>query len=80
MPSSILASRPSTAESEGVEMNKTKTKAAKKAKARVRRTRGQEMWHQFKKNKGAMVGLVVFAIVVLIAIYAQFAYAYTTAD
>jgi len=59
-------------------MNKTKTKAAKKAKARVRRTRGQELWHQFKKNKGAMVGLVVFAIVVLIAIYAQFAYDYTT--
>lgn len=59
-------------------MNKTKTKAAKKAKARVRRTRGQELWHQFKKNKGAMVGLVVFSIVVLIAIYAQFAYDYTT--
>ena len=56
----------------------SKTKAAQKAKARVRRTRGQELWHQFKKNKGAIVGLVVFSIVILIAIYAQIAYDYTT--
>ena len=59
-------------------MNKTKTKAAQKAKARVRRTRGQELWHQFKKNTGAMVGLVVFCIIIALASYAEFAYDYTT--
>ena len=36
-----------------------------------RRTRGQEIWHQFKKNKGAMIGIVIIAILLLISIFAD---------
>lgn len=43
-----------------------------------RKTRGQQIWHQFKKNKGAVIGLIVLAIVLVIAIYAQFRYDYIT--
>ncbi len=36
---------------------------------RIRRSRGGEIWHQFKKNKGAIIGLVIIAILLFIAIF-----------
>ena len=33
-----------------------------------RQTQAQLIWHQFKKNKGAVVGLIVFTVIVLTAI------------
>ena len=41
----------------------------KQQKGHIKRTRGQEIWHQFKKNKGAMIGLVLVGILVLTAIF-----------
>lgn len=32
----------------------------------------QEFWHYFKRNKGAVVGLVYVAIMILIAVFANF--------
>ena len=57
-------------------MSKTKTPA--KNGGKVQRTRGQETWHQFRKNKGAMVGLVVFALILIATIVAQIVYDYNT--
>lgn len=56
----------------------SKTKAPVKAGEKKRRTRGQETWHQFRKNKGAMIGLVIFAMIVVAAIIAQIVYDYGT--
>ncbi len=43
---------------------------------RIKRTRGQEIWYQFKKNKGAVAALIVFVLFIAIAIFAQFYYDY----
>ncbi len=43
-----------------------------------RKTMAQQVWHQFLKNKGAVIGLVVLIIVFIIAIYAQLKYDYKT--
>jgi ABC-type antimicrobial peptide transport system permease subunit len=32
----------------------------------------QEFWHYFKRNKGAVVGLVYVAIMIIIAVFANF--------
>lgn len=56
----------------------SKIKAPRKERGKIRRTRGQEIWHQFRKNKGAMVGLVIFALILIAAIVAQLAYDYNT--
>ena len=42
--------------------------AAQQPKKKKRRTRGGEIWHRMKKNKGAMVGLAVIVCLVLTAI------------
>ena len=41
-----------------------------------KRSMWQEMWRNYKKNPSAMVGLVVIAIIVIVAIVAQFVYNY----
>ena len=40
----------------------------------------QEFWHYFKRNKGAVVGLVYVAIMILIAVFANFLAPYNPAD
>jgi peptide/nickel transport system permease protein len=35
----------------------------------IRQNRSQEIWRQFRKNKGAMAGLVVFCAIVLVAVF-----------
>lgn len=47
-----------------------------------RRSRFGEIWHQFKKNKFAVIGLVIVVIVLLVAIFAPFLapYSYDTQD
>ena len=37
----------------------------------------QEFWHYFKRNKGAVVGLVYVAIMIIIAVFANFIAPYT---
>lgn len=44
----------------------------------VARTRGQEIWRQFKKNKGAMIALWVLGFMFAILIFAQFYYDFDT--
>ena len=41
-----------------------------------KRSMWQEMWRNYKKNPSAMVGLIIIAIIVVVAIVAQFAYNY----
>ncbi len=43
-----------------------------------KRTRGQQIWHQFCKNKGSVVGMAMIIILLIVGIYAQFAYDYDT--
>lgn len=40
----------------------------------------QEFWHYFKRNKGAVVGLVYVVIMILIAVFANFLAPYNPAD
>ena len=40
----------------------------------------QEFWHYFKRNKGAVVGLVYVAIMIIIAVFANFLAPYNPAD
>ena len=42
----------------------------KEKKAYIKRSRFGEFWHQFKKNKGAMVGLCMTAVLVFLVIFA----------
>jgi len=49
-----------------VENKTAKTDARKSVK---KRTQGQEVWRRFKKNKGAMGGLFLIVILVLLAIF-----------
>lgn len=44
----------------------------------VARTKTQEVWRQFKKNKGAMVALWVLVVLIAILIFAQFYYDFDT--
>lgn len=41
-----------------------------------KRSQGQEIWRRFKKNPGAMVGLVIMILLVLVAIFSGFIYDY----
>ena len=38
---------------------------------KVREGKAKEIWRRFKKNKAAMIGLVIFAILLLVAIFAD---------
>ena len=49
-------------------------------KAPVPMTPLQEFWHYFKRNKGAVVGLVYVVIVLFIAIFANWIAPYNPAD
>ena len=40
----------------------------------------QEFWHYFKRNKGAVVGLVYVSIMILIAVFANVLAPYNPAD
>lgn len=46
----------------------TNTKAENKQVERKTRTKGQEIWHRFKKNKGAMLGLFILLVLFTIAL------------
>ena len=38
----------------------------------VKQKRSEQIWRQFRKNKGAVAGLIVFGIIVLVAIVSSF--------
>ena len=40
----------------------------------------QEFWHYFKRNKGAVVGLAYVAVMIIIAVFANFIAPYNPAD
>ncbi len=42
----------------------------------IHEKRSKQIWRQFKKNKGAVIGLVVFTLIVIIAIVSSFAFDY----
>lgn len=44
----------------------------------VKKSKTQEIWHQFKKNKGAVAGLVMICIILVVAIAAEFCFDYRT--
>ena len=49
-----------------------KTDAPVKAKQKKKRSRMGEIWHRIKKNKGAVVGLIILAALVLLLIISFF--------
>ena len=51
---------------------------ASEPKKYKRRSQIAEVWHRLKKNKGAVIGLVVFTIIVLIALFSGFIFDYET--
>lgn len=58
-------------------LNKTEEKS-KESNISVKESRAKEIWRQYRKNKGAMVGLVVIIFVILIAFTADFIWDYDT--
>ena len=44
----------------------------------LKRSYSEQIWHQFKKNKGAMFGIVVLFLIILAAIVANFTFDYDT--
>lgn len=44
----------------------------------VRQSRLKEVWRQFRRNKGAMIGLVIAVLLILIAVFADVIWDYST--
>ena len=57
-------------------MLKKKKKADDGRSIYVKKSRTQEVWHQFKKNKGAVVGLIMLIIIIGIALVSGFVFDY----
>lgn len=57
----------------------TKAVASEPKKVYKKRSQLAEVWHRLKKNKGAVIGLSVFAVIILIAILCGFFLDYDTA-
>ena len=55
-----------------------KAKATDAAAAKRRRSQASEVWGRLKKNKGAMVGLFIVTVLVLIAIFADVMFDFDT--
>ena len=55
---------------------KKKKKADDGRSIYVKKSRMQEVWHQFQKNKGAVVGLIMLIIIIGIAIVSGFVFDY----
>ncbi len=49
-------------------MSNTKTEQTTEKQVKKERSQGSEVWHRLKKNKGAMIGLIIIIILGLIAI------------
>jgi len=52
-------------------LGKARSEYAKKSRIR-------EIWNQYKKNRGAVVGLIVFCLIILVAIASEFIFDYQT--
>ena len=57
-------------------MNKKKQNT--NAGVSAKENRAKAIWHQFKKNKGAMIGLAVTIFIILVAIFADVIWDYDT--
>lgn len=49
-----------------------------KNSAGVRQNRALAVWRQFRRNKGAMIGLIITAALILLAVSADFIWDYET--
>ena len=52
--------------------------SSNEVKLSVKQNRALEVWKQYKRNKGAMVGLVILIILILIAVFADVIWDYDT--
>lgn len=52
--------------------------SSSKEKSKVKQNRFLEIWKQFRRNKGAMFGLVVLILLILIAVFADVIWDYDT--
>ena len=43
-----------------------------------KKSRLSQIWHQYKKNKGAVIGLIVFCAIIVLAIVSRFVFDYDT--
>lgn len=50
----------------------------KNEKKSAHKSYSAQIWHQFKKNKGAVIGLIVFILIVIVAIASNFIFDYDT--
>lgn len=51
---------------------------AKKENNHIKQNRFSEVWHQMKMNKGAIIGLIVLILFILVAVFADFIWDYET--
>ena len=52
--------------------------SSSKEKSSVKQNRLLEVWKQFRRNRGAMIGLVVLIFLILIAVFADVIWDYDT--
>jgi peptide/nickel transport system permease protein len=52
--------------------------SSSKEKSSVKQNRMLEVWKQFRRNRGAMIGLVVLIFLILIAVFADVIWDYDT--
>ena len=52
--------------------------SSNEVKSSVKQNRALEVWKQYRRNKGAMIGLVILIILILIAVFADVIWDYET--
>ena len=52
--------------------------SSNEVKSSVKQNRAREVWKQYRRNKGAMIGLVILIILILIAVFADVIWDYET--
>lgn len=62
-----------------IAMHKNKMRKNETPKSEKRYSRSAEIWHRFKKNRTAVLGLIILVILVFIAIFADFIIDYNLA-
>ena len=58
--------------------NKTKSNHKSIKSKYVKQSKAKAIWKQFKKNKGAMVGIAILSVVIIMAVISGFIWNYDT--